>query len=149
MKGNLKLLNKKRIISSLQGNVRNVVETKIRTLQPVLQEIAKQSVQDLEAVDTGLLKSRTNAKIISTTKSINITFNTNNVEYAQYVYFGLGSNKSYGPRKFNLISALKAKQLFEAGNLQRVFGKGGSKQSGNLEKGKQKNILQRRKRLDK
>jgi hypothetical protein len=145
----IKLTNKTAAISYLKGSVRDAATKKIQVLRPQLQEIAEESVEDLEAVDTGLLKSRTKARILSSSKAIIIEFNTNNIEYAQYVYYGLGTNRKYGARKFNLISALKAKQIFESGKYQKVLAKGGAKRSNNLAKGKNKNILQRRARKNK
>jgi hypothetical protein len=145
----IKLTNKAEAISYLKGSAREAATKKIQVLRPQLQEIAEESVEDLQAVDTGLLKSRTKARILSSSKSIIIEFNTNNIEYAQYVYYGLGTNRKYGARKFNLISALKAKQIFESGKYTRILGKGGAKRINDLQKGKKKNILQRRTRKNK
>jgi hypothetical protein len=143
----MKFLNKSEIEKQLQAKIRTIVNAKVLEFQPKLQAIAKESVQDLEVVDTGLLESRTNVKIVSSSKYISIKYNTNNVEYAQFVYFGLGTNLKYGSRKFNLVSARKAKQLLEKGGYTRVFGLGGINNTGTLEQGKKKNVLQRRSRL--
>jgi hypothetical protein len=143
----MKFLNKSEIEKALHAKIRTIVNAKVLEFQPKLQAIAKESVQDLEAVDTGLLELRTSVKIVSSSKYISIKYNTNNVEYAQFVYFGLGTNIKYGARKFNLVSVRKAKQLFEKGGYIRVFALGGANNTGTLEQGKKKNILQRRKRL--
>jgi hypothetical protein len=143
------LKNKSSWVNAMQKKMSALILEKAQTLLPQFQKIAKESVKDVEAVDSGLLLERTNAKVVSTPKAVIIQFITNNVEYAKYVYFGLGTNQKIGPRKYNLISAVKARDLVNSGTYERVFIKGGqNKQSkGDLTAGKKKNISLRRERI--
>lgn len=121
------LKNKSSWKKSIKQATLKLTLEKATQLLPKFQTIAKESVEDLDAVDTGLLRNRTNARVFQRINTIVIQFNTNKVPYAKWVYFGLGTNLRYGPRKFNLISAQKAKQLIKSGSYSRTFAIGAPK----------------------
>lgn len=131
----LKQLNLKKIENSIVKEAKQILFRKIVSFNNKFQKIAKESVADVEAIDTGLLQARTIHQVLPSnpaqiTNKIVISYQTRNINYAQYVYFGLGSNRKYGARKFNLISAEKTKDLLENGSYNRTLMKGGSNSSG-------------------
>lgn len=71
----------------------------------------KATISRLRVFDTGLTQSETRTRVTVSNKGMRILFFTpdtvqkNGKEYAMYPYFGLGTNRRYGPRKWLEISA--------------------------------------------
>jgi hypothetical protein len=66
-------------------------------------EMVKQAVEDVEAVDSGLLQSKTFVKSkvnLNSNDIVTVSFKTQNSKYAVFVHEGLGTNRRYGRRPF-------------------------------------------------
>jgi hypothetical protein len=66
-------------------------------------EIAKNAIEDVEAVDSGLMQSKTFVKSkvnLNSNDLVVVNFKTQNSKYAVYVHEGLGTNRKYGRRPF-------------------------------------------------
>lgn len=76
-------------------------------------ELAKQAIDDVEAVDTGEMQSKTFVKSkvnLNSNNLVVVDFKTQNSKYALFVHEGLGTNRIYGRRPFLEIAR---KQLLE------------------------------------
>jgi plasmid stability protein len=120
----IKVTNQRSLTTGITKTIQVQALKKIRSLEGQFRTIAKESVTDVQAVDTGNLRSKTIHTITARPKKIIVEYSTRRVDYAIFVYFGLGSNRRYGARKYNLISAQKTAQLVATGNYNRIYKQG-------------------------
>jgi hypothetical protein len=95
-------------------------------------EIVKQAVDDVEAVDSGLLQSKTFVKLkvnLNSNDLVAVNFKTQKSKYGVFVHEGLGTNRKYGRRPFLEISRQQFLDYITTGSYSPVF-KTGSQYKG-------------------
>lgn len=128
-------------VNSFAGELESLLDQTLNSKKGEIENLTKESVEDMEAVDTSLLVSNTSVKHTRKKLSRIMTFATNDrVNYAIFVLLGLGTNRKYGARNYLLASANKTKLLLETGSYARVKMSGASVKTGRLGKKGKRNL---------
>ena len=130
-----KIINKSNVLKSLSERLLAKISQNAQEFENLSNKIQKDTIESIQAIDTGYLQSKSFAKFQVKTKKAIVTFKTQAVSYASYVYFGLGTNRKYGARKWNEFSAKSLLQYLNTGSYKLAKMAGGKRQNINLEKG--------------
>jgi len=105
--------NVKQFTASVKKQIIDEVAKNALKFEQKANELALKAIDDVEAVDTGEMQSRTFAKSkvnLNSNDLVVVNFKTQNSKYAVFVHEGLGTNRAYGRRPFLEIAR---KQLLE------------------------------------
>jgi len=100
-----------------------------------IDKIQQDTIDDFEAVDTGLLQLKTFTKFqtnLTTDIIAEASFITRGVDYAQYVIDGSGTNRKYGKRNYLETARDQTAEQITTGKYTRIFKRGASPKSGKL-----------------
>jgi hypothetical protein len=102
-------INTKQFTAQVKKDIAEKIISKAFSYELKANNIVKDAIEDMEAVDTGLMQSKSFAKLVvrkTSNTPIIVKAKAQSSKYAIYVHEGLGTNRRYGRRPF-LESALK------------------------------------------
>lgn len=95
-----------------QAMIANIAKNKASLEAQYTTEL-QNTISELDVVDTGNLRARSNVQITTFSDSAFIRFRTVDVPYAIYPHEGLSTSASYGPRRYAVITRDKVALNFK------------------------------------
>lgn len=110
-------------LTNVKKQIAQKVQEKEKDFEIKSSELVKNAIADVDAVDTGLMQSKSFTNCITNINSndvATVNFKTENSEYAIFVHEGLGVNRKYGRRSYLEIARKQFLEVLTTNSYNKV-----------------------------